>query len=63
MNDKGICPCCLKEFDVTRYGFKMRCPECGKNIDIFPDDEIFVTLPFGTIGISGLKEMWLKEAL
>jgi len=58
MSDTGICEHCNEEFTVTKYGFGLRCPLCKGKIDVFPDDEIFVTLPFGVVGISGLKEMW-----
>ena len=56
--DTGICPYCDATFEATEYGIGLRCPECKRKIDVFPDDEIFVTLPFGTVGIRGLKRMW-----
>jgi len=58
MSDTGICIHCGKEFEVTKYGFGLRCPLCKGKIDVFPDPEIFVETPMGTLGISGLKEMW-----
>ena len=58
MNDKGLCPYCLKDFDVEIYGYGLRCPFCRGKIDVFPDDTIFVTTPFCELAIRGLKEMW-----
>ena len=58
MMDTGVCPYCKEKFDVDDYGFGFRCPECGGKIDIFTDDSIIVTLPFGTVGIRGLGEVW-----
>lgn len=59
--DKATCPYCDQEFIVKGYGYGLRCPLCKKKVDIFPDPDIFVTLPFGTIGISGLQNYWRQQ--
>ncbi len=49
--DKGTCPHCDREFVVQEYGYRVPCPLCGKNLDIFPDDKYFIDTPWGVIGI------------
>lgn len=51
MKDKGTCPYCQKEFEVTEYGKKLDCPNCRRGIDIFPDS-IWLDTKWGMIGIS-----------
>lgn len=53
MNDKGTCPYCKKDFEVTEYGYKIDCPNCSKKIDIFPDP-VWIETKWGTFGVSAL---------
>lgn len=57
MSDTGICPWCDKQFDTTEYGYGLSCPECGKSIDIFPDNQLFIDTKFGTIGVSSVDSI------
>ena len=50
--DIATCAYCQKDFEVTRYGFKIPCPHCGKRLDIAPDPNAFLTTPFGIFGLA-----------
>ena len=52
MRDKGTCPYCGKEFEVDEYGHGLKCPNCQKKIDVFPDP-VWVQTKWGTFGVSG----------
>ena len=49
--DRATCPYCDKEFVVTEYGYRVRCPLCRGRIDVFPESEFYIDTPFGVIGI------------
>lgn len=50
MKDKGTCPHCQKEFEVTEYGRGLGCPICERKIDIFPDS-VWIDTKWGMIGV------------
>lgn len=52
MKDIATCLYCNKDFTVTEYGYRVKCPLCGNNLDIFPDDKYYVDSPWGMIGIA-----------
>lgn len=50
MKDRGMCPHCEKEFEVTEYGYRLNCPNCQKKIDIFPEP-VYIETKWGTFGL------------
>jgi len=50
MKDKGTCPYCQKEFEVSEYGKELDCPNCGRKIDVFPDS-VWLDTKWGMIGV------------
>lgn len=55
MKDKGTCPYCRNDFEVTQYGWRIPCPRCRRHVNIFPDPQVFVQTSFGVCGI-GIAE-------
>lgn len=59
--EKVPCPDCEKVFEVHRYGYSIKCPNCYTMLDIFPDDAILINSEmFGQIAIAGVKNNWLQ---
>lgn len=46
------CPWCKRLIEVTTYGRKIPCPHCRKPVDIFPDFNLWLSTPFGDIGVN-----------
>lgn len=51
MQDKGTCPYCRNDFEVTQYGWRIPCPHCRRRVNIFPDAVMFIHTSFGVCGI------------
>ena len=56
MNDTCTCPDCGTELTVEEYGQGLECSKCHCKIDVFPDPDIYVETPVGTLGISFPKK-------
>ena len=41
------------EFAVFQYGYNLLCPKCKKQIDIFPDTDLWIETKWGKIGVAG----------
>ena len=52
MTDNGVCPWCDGEFDVIAYGLRLKCPQCGKAIDVLPEPNVWLETKWGTVGVS-----------
>ena len=59
--DTCICPDCGATLDITEYGRGMECTECRCKIDVFPNVDLYVETPVGTIGIT-LPKNWKEGA-
>lgn len=60
MTDTCTCPDCRTELEVTEYGRNLRCSECGCQIDVFPEPDLFINTPMGMFEITLPKE-WKEK--
>ena len=56
MKDTCICPDCQIELEVNGlYGDNLECSKCGCKLSVFPDDDMYISTPFGTFGVSFIQ--------
>lgn len=63
MKDTGTCPYCKKDFEVTQYGWGIRCPRCRRRVNIFPDPQVFIHTSVGICGVSLAKPETLSKVV
>lgn len=45
------CPWCHEKV-MVEYGYKVRCPKCHKKCDHFPDFDLWLSTPWGVVGVN-----------